>query len=139
MYVGGVYLRWNTYVYAGQIKQVGLSSQNNLYQKYLWLLNFGKYNFSYVMFASNYAYCGTSKQFGGGTSSAEFGEDINQTDYDKIRSLIDNSIIYRGDDIENAAPYIQQKLYDALKMSNWDIIITDPSLNYGYFICRSVK
>lgn len=56
----GVSLRWNTYIYAGQVKQVGLNSQNNLNKKYAWLLNYGKYNFSYVLFASNYAYCGSN-------------------------------------------------------------------------------
>ena len=70
-YDSGVSLRWNTYVYAGQVKQVGFNSQNNLNKKYTWLLSYGKYNFSYVLFASNYAYCNT--EIGGGASTVEFG------------------------------------------------------------------
>lgn len=130
----GVSLRWNTYIFADGVKQVGLSSGFWLGKKYLWLIKYGKYNFTYVLFASSYVNCGKYHEFGGGASQAQFGQDLTNKDIEAIKSTIDNSILYQGDDIEQAATYIQQKIPI---LAYWDVVITDPTVSYGYYICRS--
>lgn len=52
-------------------------------------------------------------------------------------SVLDNSIVYRGDDIEQAAAYIQSNLDTKVRLTYWDVVIADPNTRFGYYICRS--
>lgn len=70
---------------------------------------------------------------------AQFGQDLNANDIEKIKTTVDNSILYQGDDIEQGATYLKDKLGSALTLGYWDVVITDPSVSYGYFICRSYQ
>ena len=50
-------MKWSVYVYEGKINQIGLSSEFIFRKKYIWMLNYGKYNFTYTLFAVNSALC----------------------------------------------------------------------------------
>ena len=45
---------------------------------------------------------------------AQFGQDLNANDIEKIKTTVDNSILYQGDDIEQGATYLKDKLGSAL-------------------------
>ena len=51
---------------------------------------------------------------------AQFGQDLNANDIEKIKTTVDNSILYQGDDIEQGATYLKDnegniKLFDLEK------------------------
>lgn len=71
----------------------------------LWKFGYGKYNFTYFLWADVTCY-----GMGGGGSTAEFEESITAGDQDRIKELVRNSIIYRGDNMEDGADYIKTKL-----------------------------
>lgn len=48
-------------------------------------------------------------------------------------SAINNSIIYRGDNIEGAAEYIANKTDSSL---NSFVVIANPTTLFGFYICR---
>ena len=76
------------------------------YNKYAWLLNYGKYNLTYTIYGTNRNY--GCPEYGGG-GSASFGSDITPTNQQKLTEIVNDSIIYRGDNIDDAANYIMQK------------------------------
>lgn len=51
-----------------------------------------------------------SSPVSGGFSPANFSENINDTMKQKIVEIVNNSIIYRGEDMKSAADYIQGKI-----------------------------
>lgn len=102
----GGYFIWSVYVHEGRIKQIAFSSKSMEYNKYAWLLNYGKYNLTYTIYGTNRNY--GCPEYGGG-GSASFGSDITPTNQQKLTAIVNDSIIYRGDNIDDAANYIMQK------------------------------
>lgn len=130
----GGYFSWSIYVHKGKINQIGLSTQQLSYGKYAQLLNYGKYNLTYTIYGTNGNY-GCPEKAGGGI--AEFGQDISPTSQEKLRSIVSDSILYRGNNINGAAEYIKQKAEANLSLGYWFVIIADPTTEFGYDICRA--
>lgn len=61
-------------------------------------------------------------EFGGG-GSAPFGEDIKPDQQDKIRQIVNDSIVYRGDNMDAAAMYIANKTEFAMGFGYWNTVI----------------
>lgn len=53
-------------------------------------------------------------------------------------AAVDNSIIYKGDDIQEASAYISDKVERTLSYGVWATMIADPNTRYGYYMCRAI-
>lgn len=75
----------------------------------------------------------------GGFSPANFSENMNDTMKQKIVEIVNNSIIYRGEDMKSAADYIQGKI-NQFSECRWNVIISSSNStlgnnNFGYYRC----
>ena len=120
---------WSVFITSSETKKCVYTGWGPT-DKYLWRMNYGKYNFTYIMWAENSCW-----NMGGGGGSAEFGQSIQTNDRDKIKQILNDSILYRGDNIDGASEYIKTKLYDSFK-STWMAIIVSPTTSFGYYECR---
>ena len=66
--------KWNVYVYTGPIQRLAVGAGLSIrYNKYLWFINYGRYNFTYIMIAQFGALCQQANEIGGGAGTAQFG------------------------------------------------------------------
>ena len=75
------------------VKEIAVPANFFSQKKFIAIINYGRYNLSYEVFGTSYGF--TCSQYGGG-GTAEFGESVNATLQEKIRTIVDNSIVYRG-------------------------------------------
>ena len=120
---------WSVFITSNETKKCVYTGWEPI-DKSMWRMNYGKYNFTYIMWAENTCY-----GMGGGGGSAEFGYSIQPNDRDKIRQIVNDSILYRGDNIDGAAEYIKTKLRDSLRYY-WIVVIVSPTTSFGYYECR---
>jgi predicted secreted acid phosphatase len=52
---------------------------------------------------------------------------------DKLLEIVNNSIIYKGDSIQDAADYILDKTKSFSYV--WGVMIATPNTTYGYYRC----
>ena len=131
--LGGFFI-WSIYVHEGIIKQISVSTKMMDYKKYGWLLNYGKYNLTYTIYGTNRQY-GCSEYGGGGL--APFGADISSVNQQKLTAIVNDTILYYGDNIDGAVEYIREKAAANIGLGYWYALIADPTTNFGYYVCRS--
>lgn len=105
--------------------------------KTIWLSGTGvsKYNLTYAMF--QIWTCALAVP--GGFTTAPFGENINDTVKQKLTQIVNNSILYQGDDMYAAAQYIQSKI-NLIIGCRWNVIISNSSValgtnSFAYYRC----
>lgn len=105
---GPQYERWHVFVYTPKMNDIYMNGYKVLENKYIWISdkNVSKNNFTYALF--QIWIC--SSPIAGGFSTAKFGEDVNETMQSKLTEIVNNSIIYRGEDMKSAADYIESKI-----------------------------
>lgn len=104
----------------------------------MWLVNYGKYNLTYIMMATSNLFCYKSVEQQGDsstTSASYFGSDISLSDQQVIVKAIDDAFAAAGSDIMANAIKIRQLLIKNNLLGNWSIIIADPSARFGYYNC----
>ena len=120
---------WSIFVFGNDTNKLGYSGWESS-DKYFWKFKYGKYNLTYLGYADVTCY-----NPGTNAGTAEFGQDITDLNKQKIKDLVSNSVIYRGDDIQGAAEYLRNQLQQNIKGS-WAAVVTSPNTSYGYYACR---
>ena len=101
----------------------------------MWLLNYGKYNLTYILIGTTGLFCWDAREYGGDSSTPEhFGKDINATGQQVIMAALDNALIYGGNDIMSNAVKASELISQGIN-GHWTVIIADPSARYGYWSC----
>lgn len=96
------------------------------------MANCGKYNLAYALYQQS----SCSISMGEDTQTAQFGEDVSSSMQKDIFVIINGSIIYRGDNIQDGAEYIEAKINTRfLSSGHWNAIITQHTASFGFYRC----
>ena len=81
---------------------MGISLASTFWNSYMWLINYGKYNLTYILMATNNWFCYKWSEWEGDsttTSASHFGSDISLSDQQVIVTAIDDAFAAAGSDI----------------------------------------
>ena len=69
------------------------------YDNYLWRINYGKHNFTYFLWLDSNGHT----MHGGESGTAQYGTTVPFGDHEKIKAIVSEAIVVRGDNIESQA------------------------------------
>lgn len=119
---------WNTHVFDSKTEEIGINL-DSISDKELYWIGYGKYNLTYVIWVSNIC-----QSNGAAGALVEFGSNINASMAAKIKQIVNDSVIYKGDNVGTAADYIHSKLQNVTNA--WSILVAKPTTKHGFYDCR---